>query len=91
MSAAIPTATSNPIPVYSTYSLFKSLTVPVSGHLDGPELRIIAIDHLPTMVAREASDVYSSLLLPSLLALDRRDTEVVWKGHSRRTGRGLQN
>lgn len=74
-----PNSDNNPIPVYSTYSSFESPTVPVSGHLDGPELRVIAIDHLPTMVAREASDEYSSLLLPSLLTLDRRDTEGVWK------------
>ncbi|KAH0528129.1 hypothetical protein TsFJ059_003029 [Trichoderma semiorbis] len=74
-----PNSDNNPIPVYSSYSSFESPTVPVSGHLDGPELRVIAIDHLPTMVARESSDEYSSLLLPSLLTLDRRDTEGVWK------------
>ncbi|KLO90207.1 Uncharacterized protein LW93_5664 [Fusarium fujikuroi] len=69
----------NPIPVYSSYSSFENPTVPASEHIDGPELRIIAIDHLPTMVARESSDEYSSLLLPSLLTLDRRDTEGVWQ------------
>ncbi|KAJ3541847.1 hypothetical protein NM208_g4406 [Fusarium decemcellulare] len=74
-----PNSENNPIPVYSSYSSFESPTVPASGHIDGPELRIIAIDHLPTMVARESSDEYSSLLLPSLLTLDRRDTEGVWK------------
>ncbi|KAH7211550.1 hypothetical protein DER44DRAFT_807521 [Fusarium oxysporum] len=60
----------NPIPVYYSYSSFENPTVSASEHIDGPELRIIAIDH-PTMVARESSDAYSSLLLPSLLTLDR--------------------
>ncbi|SCV37042.1 probable saccharopine dehydrogenase (NAD, L-lysine-forming) [Fusarium fujikuroi] len=46
----------NPIPVFSSYSSFENPTVPASEHIDGPELRIIAIDHLPTMVARESSD-----------------------------------
>ncbi|KAF5636386.1 Saccharopine dehydrogenase [Fusarium tjaetaba] len=74
-----PNSENNPIPVYSSYSSFENPTVPASEHIDGPELRIIAIDHLPTMVARESSDEYSSLLLPSLLTLDRRDTEGVWQ------------
>ncbi|KAF5687927.1 saccharopine dehydrogenase [Fusarium denticulatum] len=74
-----PNSENNPIAVYSSYSSFENPTVPASEHIDGPELRIIAIDHLPTMVARESSDEYSSLLLPSLLTLDRRDTEGVWQ------------
>ncbi|KAG4253244.1 hypothetical protein FPRO03_07204 [Fusarium proliferatum] len=74
-----PNSENNPIPVYSSYISFEKPTVPASEHIDGPELRIIAIDHLPTMVARESSDEYSSLLLPSLLTLDRRDTEGVWQ------------
>ncbi|RFU72951.1 saccharopine dehydrogenase [Trichoderma arundinaceum] len=73
-----PNSENNPIPIYSTHSTFENPTVPASGPLDGPELRIIAIDHLPTMVARESSDEYSSLLLPSLLTLNRRDVEGVW-------------
>lgn len=74
-----PNSDNNPIPVYSSYSSFQNPTIPASGPLDGPELRIIAIDHLPTMIAREASDEYAGLLLPSLLTLDRRDTEGVWQ------------
>ena len=74
-----PNSENNPIPVYGGYSSFDNPTVGASGELEGPELRIVAIDHLPTMIAREASDEYSSLLLPSLLTLDRRDSEGVWK------------
>jgi saccharopine dehydrogenase (NAD+, L-lysine forming) len=73
-----PNSENNPIPVYSGYSSFDSPTVPISRKLDGPELRVVAIDHLPTLVAREASDEFSHLLLPSLLTLDRRESEGVW-------------
>lgn len=38
----------------------------------------IAIDHLPTMIAREASDEYVGLLLPSLLQLRDLEKEGVW-------------
>ncbi|KAK2593347.1 Saccharopine dehydrogenase [Conoideocrella luteorostrata] len=73
-----PNSENNPIPIYSSYSNFENPTTPASAKIDGPEIRIISIDHLPTMVARESSDEYSSLLLPSLLTLNRRDTEGVW-------------
>lgn len=74
-----PNSPSNPIPIYSTWSDFANPTLPTSKPLErDPELRIIAIDHLPTLIPRESSDEYSSLLLPSLLALDKRDTEGVW-------------
>ncbi len=68
----------NPIPVYSGYSSFNSPTISASGTLDGPELRIIAIDYLLTMIACEASDEYAGLLLPSLLKLRDREKEGVW-------------
>ena len=73
-----PNSENNPIPVYSGYSSFDSPTVSTSRAIDGPELRIIAIDHLPTMIAREASDEYSGLLLPSLLQLRNREKDGVW-------------
>lgn len=67
------------MPVYSTWSDFENPTLPTSKPLEhSPEVRIIAIDHLPTLIARESSDEYSGLLLPSLLTLDKRDTESVW-------------
>ncbi|CEJ95009.1 Putative Saccharopine dehydrogenase [NAD(), L-lysine-forming] [[Torrubiella] hemipterigena] len=73
-----PNSENNPIRIYSTHTSFENPTTLAEGKLDGPELRIIAIDHLPTLIAREASDEYSGLLLPSLLTLNRRDTEGVW-------------
>jgi saccharopine dehydrogenase (NAD+, L-lysine-forming) len=73
-----PNNENNPIPVYSGYSSFDNPTISPSRKLDGPELRIIAIDHLPTMIAREASEEYAGLLLPSLLKLRDREKEGVW-------------
>ncbi|KAI1495291.1 Saccharopine dehydrogenase [Biscogniauxia mediterranea] len=74
-----PNSENNPIPVYSGWSSFDKPTIPLSKELDGPEIRVIAIDHLPTLIPRESSDEYSSLLLPSLLSLERRENEGVWK------------
>lgn len=73
-----PNSENNPIPVYSSYSAFDKPTIPISRQLDGPEIRVIAIDHLPTLIARESSDEFSSLLLPSLLTLNNRESEGVW-------------
>ena len=73
-----PNSENNPIPIYSSYSSFNNPTIPAKQPVEDPELRIIAIDHLPTLVARESSDEFSSLLLPSLLTLDKRDSEGVW-------------
>lgn len=74
-----PNSKNNPIPVYSEWSSFDKPTIPIKKDIEGPELRVVAIDHLPTLIARESSNEYSSLLLPSLLTLDRRETEGVWK------------
>ncbi|MBE3049786.1 saccharopine dehydrogenase, partial [Candidatus Bathyarchaeota archaeon] len=74
-----PNSANNPIPIYSDYSTFDNPTVPASVKIEGPEVRIVSIDHLPTLVARESSDEFSSLLLPALLTLDRRESEGVWQ------------
>lgn len=73
-----PNSENNPIPLYSTWSTFDNPTIPISREIPGPELRVVAIDHLPALIARESSDEYSGLLLPSLLSLNRRDSEGVW-------------
>jgi saccharopine dehydrogenase (NAD+, L-lysine-forming) len=43
-----------------------------------PELEVISIDHLPTLLPREASEQFSRDLLPSLLEFPRRETARVW-------------
>lgn len=35
----------------------------------GPPMTVVSIDHLPTLLPREASDAFSTDLLPSLLTL----------------------
>ncbi|KAF4445815.1 saccharopine dehydrogenase protein [Fusarium austroafricanum] len=73
-----PNNPNNPVPVCSTYTNFTKPTVkvPVSG--DGPHLTVVSVDHLPTLIAREASGEFSRWLLPSLLTLNSRENEGVW-------------
>ena len=68
----------NPIPIYTKYSTFEKPTLPVGVKGDGPKLTVISIDHLPSLVAREASEAFSNSLLPSLKTLNQRDMEGVW-------------
>jgi saccharopine dehydrogenase (NAD+, L-lysine-forming) len=73
-----PNNPNNPVPVYTECSTFihPALPVPVDG--DGPPLTQISIDHMPSLLPREASEMFSKNLLPSLLKLDRRHDEGVW-------------
>lgn len=73
-----PNSANNPVPIYTEYTTFDKPTLPVEVKGDGPPLTVLSIDHLPTLVAREASDAFSKLLLPSLRKLDRRNEEGVW-------------
>ncbi|VVT58348.1 uncharacterized protein SAPINGB_P006161 [Magnusiomyces paraingens] len=67
----------NPIPVYTVATVFNKPTVPVETTV-GPRLDVVSIDHLPSLLPREASEAYSEALLPSLLELPQRDTAPVW-------------
>lgn len=58
----------NPIPIYSINTTFDKPTVDVEVSA-GPPLTVVSIDHLPTLLPREASDAFSNDLLPSLLTL----------------------
>lgn len=73
-----PNNAQNPVPIYTEYSTFQKPTLPVEVIGEGPPLTMISIDHLPSLVAREASDAFSKLLLPSLKTLDRRGEDGVW-------------
>lgn len=60
----------NPLPVYDFNTTFESPTVDVDGlSSESPVLTVISIDHLPTLLPREASEAFSNDLLPSLLQL----------------------
>ncbi|CCE82762.1 Piso0_002506 [Millerozyma farinosa CBS 7064] len=67
----------NPIPVYTIATVFNKPTVPVKTTV-GPKLSVCSIDHLPSMLPREASESFSKDLLPTLLELPNRSTAPVW-------------
>ncbi|KAK4516481.1 pre-mRNA-splicing factor rse1 [Mucor velutinosus] len=69
----------NPIPVYSINTTFDKPTVPVESSNPYP-LEVCSIDHLPTLLPRESSDMFSHDLLPTMLALKDRATNPVWSG-----------
>jgi len=68
----------NPLPIYSINTTFDKPTVDVE--LGNPKLplTVVSIDHLPTLLPREASEAFSADLLPSLLELPNRRTARVW-------------
>lgn len=67
----------NPIPIYSIATTFDKPTVVVPTTV-GPKLSVVSIDHLPSLLPREASEFFSRDLLPSLLQLPNRKTANVW-------------
>ncbi|RJE19181.1 saccharopine dehydrogenase [Aspergillus sclerotialis] len=71
----------NPIPVYTVTTTFDKPTVPVTlaPGTQGPPLSVISIDHLPSLLPRESSEMFSQALMPSLLQLKDRMNARVWK------------
>ena len=67
----------NPIPIYTVATAFDKPTVPVEVR-DGPVLSVISIDHLPSLLPREASEAFSNDLLPHLLQLKNWRRDPVW-------------
>ncbi|KAK0538002.1 Saccharopine dehydrogenase [Tilletia horrida] len=59
----------NPLPIYDINTTFDEPTVDVEVGECNPSLTVISIDHLPTLLPREASEGFSHDLLPSLLQL----------------------
>lgn len=71
----------NPVPIYTIATTFDKPTVPVNGLPDnGPPLSVISIDHLPSLLPREASEAFSGDLLPHLLQLKDWQSHPVWAG-----------
>ena len=79
LTVILPTSTNphNPVPCYTITTTFDKPTVPVEG-FENPALSVISIDHLPSLLPRESSEMFSEALLPSLLQLRNRDTARVW-------------
>lgn len=67
-----------PVPIYTVATTFDKPTVPVEGLSSGPALSVISIDHLPSLLPREASEAFSHDLLPSLLTLNDWQNSPVW-------------
>ncbi|KAG1715637.1 hypothetical protein ID866_1519 [Astraeus odoratus] len=68
----------NPLPIYTINTTFSVPTVPVDLLQGLPSLSVVSIDHLPTLLPREASEQFSSDLLPSLKEFPQRATARVW-------------
>lgn len=70
----------NPIPFCNkpTYFDKPTITLPESD-FSNPSLSYITIDHLPSLLPREASEAFSAALLPSLLELPNRSSAPVWQ------------
>jgi len=70
----------NPIPIYDINTTFSEPTVPVKlpSAANKVPLSVISIDHLPSLLPREASEAFSSALLPSLYELKNRHQSRVW-------------
>lgn len=70
----------NPVPIYSIATTFDKPTVPVHSLEQGPPLSVISIDHLPSLLPREASEAFSNDLLPHLHKLNDWRNDPVWAG-----------
>lgn len=68
----------NPIPVYSGHTTFQNPCMMIETSV-GPPLNVIAIDHLPSLIPRDASEYCAQLLLPSLLKLRSWRDANEWK------------
>ncbi|KAJ2781843.1 Saccharopine dehydrogenase [Coemansia interrupta] len=67
----------NPIPIYNVNTTFDDALIDIKTTNPKP-LQLCSIDHLPTMLPREASNQFASDLLPTLLQLPARETAPVW-------------
>lgn len=68
------------VPVYTITTTFEKPTVAVEGLTSDPAMSVISIDHLPSLLPREASDTFSNDLLPYLLTLKDWRSDPVWAG-----------
>lgn len=63
----------NSVSLYHEYSIFVKLTLFIEVSDDDSNLTMISINHLSSLIIKEASEHFSSLLLSSLKALNKRD------------------
>ncbi|MEM9523461.1 MAG: saccharopine dehydrogenase [Pseudomonadota bacterium] len=72
--ACDPDSDYNPIPIYDRATSWKTPVTRVYAH---PPLDVMAIDNLPSLLPREASESFAAQLLPALTRLHERD-EGIW-------------
>lgn len=73
-----PFSSFNPIPLYHDTTTWDDPYITIKGIDRDKTLDIIAIDNLPSLLPREASEEFSELLLPHLMTLKNRDKDPVW-------------
>lgn len=73
-----PFSSFNPIPLYHDTTTWDEPYVTVKNSAGDKTLDIIAIDNLPSLLPREASEEFSSLLLPHLMTLKNHHEDPVW-------------
>ncbi len=69
----------NPIPLYHDTTTWDQPYITVEGSNKTTTVDIIAIDNLPSLLPREASEEFAGLLLPHLKNLKIRDKDPVWQ------------
>ena len=68
----------NPIPIYDKCTTFDDPTLLIPCSPAAP-IDVVAIDHLPTLLPREASEAFCKDLMPTLLSLKDRAQSSVWQ------------
>ncbi|MFC7048955.1 saccharopine dehydrogenase [Emcibacter nanhaiensis] len=67
----------NPLPLYAAPTSWDHPVV--RAGVNGGAIDLIAIDNLPSLLPREASEEFAGLLLPYLKAVDKLDANPVWR------------
>ena len=73
-----PFSSFNPIPLYHNATTWDTPYITVRGDNGDKKLDIIAIDNLPSLLPREASEEFSAQLLPHLMTLKNRRDDPAW-------------
>ncbi len=77
----------NALPIYHRLSNWERPVLGIDGAGDGPDLDVIAIDNLPSLLPRESSEDFSSSLAPHLRGL--AEPTRVWQTTSSQFHRAL--
>lgn len=68
----------NPIPLYHDTTTWEKPYITAANQKGTKEIDVIAIDNLPSLLPREASEEFAALLLPHLKTLKSRDQDPIW-------------